>query len=241
MTIPERVDRGKPDLMPVEPWEGKVEELLACCRVFTEAAIAGDWPPRHNLRQLNALIPQVQQLAQQYLDALRPLVRPDGDSWADKKAESEWRCFYDDANNQYRSVPGVGNRFEELWRAGERLNTDTPLRELVDFVFVDVCSAYEYAAIWEKLKDQFGENNPFLSLIELYELGATSIDFYLVNGKERLVIDFPLKGKFDELVACWAFGDKRIYYGHELDEKCDEVIHISIPRRKIEVDWGADI
>lgn len=241
MTIPERVDRRKPDLMPVEPWEGKVEELLARCQAFTEAAVAGKWPPRRSLRQLNILVPQIQLIAQQYLDALRPLVRPDGDSWANRKCESEWRCYYDDGKDQYRSTPDICDRFEGARRADERLRTDTPMEQLVDFVFVDVFCAFEYGAVWERLKDQFGENNPFLPLIALYGLGATSIDFYLVNGEEKLVIDFPLKGKRDGLVACWVEGDKRVYYGHELNKRCDEARPISIPGRRIEIDYGEEI
>lgn len=102
----------------------------------------------------------------------------------------------------------------------------------------DAHSVFRYAASWEVLKDKLGEVNPLLPLARFDELGATAVHFYLVNDKEKLVIDFPLKGKYQGEVACLAFGDgepgdKKVSFVHPKTEPCTNTRHKSVPRRII--------
>lgn len=75
------------------------------------------------------------------------------------------------------------------------------------------------AAAWETIKDQpkFGVN-PFLSLLELYKLGAWKVSF----NQGRLTVDFAIIEKGERRVACWKFGDPEILYSHGRGEDCSQ-------------------
>jgi hypothetical protein len=215
----------------------EAEDLLKRSPALTQEAIEGAWPPLRTISELNRQIPQIDQLTQELFHALRALKMPDG-SWAEALETANWRVVYDENDQFYDSIKlkGVQGLLDSVRRFGELCLSNHSSFEY--HAWWDAQTCFWNAASWEILKDQLGDSNPFLPLAKLYELGATAINFYLVNGEEKLVIDFPLKGKFQGEVACLAFGDgepgdKRVLYVHPKAEPCTETRHKSVPRRVI--------
>jgi hypothetical protein len=215
----------------------EVEDLLKRSSVLTKDASEGNWPPLRTVSELNRQIPQIDLLAQELFDALRTLKVPDS-SWAGALETASWRVVYDEDGQFYDSVrlKCVQALLDSAGQASEFYFPDHSSFEY--HAWWDAQTCFRNAASWEMLKDQLGDSNPFLPLVKLYELGATAINFYLVNGEERLVVDFPLKDRYQGEVACLAFGDsepgdQRVLYVHPKTEPCTETRHRSVPRRII--------
>jgi|CryGeyStandDraft_7_1057128.scaffolds.fasta_scaffold109284_2 hypothetical protein len=92
----------------------------------------------------------------------------------------------------------------------------------------DVQWAASLGAAWEVVKDQPDfKQNPFLFYLELHKLGAASIKFG--QGKERgkLRVDFPLKLKALNVLACLYFNDggpypQQVSWIHNWDQECSK-------------------
>lgn len=221
----------------LRPLPETVRELVERSLVLTTCTIEGTWPPLRTVSELNRQIPQIHQLAQELFDALRPLRTPDS-SWSEAMEEARWKAIYDenDQFHQKNKVRNVWRIVDGIGRNGEACLSDHPSFEY--HAWWDAQGGFRRAAGWEMLKDQLGDLNPFLPLVEFYELGATAINFYLVNKQEMLVIDFPLKGKYQGEVACLAFGDgepgdRRVFYVHERTARCPDNRPMAVPRRII--------
>lgn len=182
------------------------------------------------LEEVNNLIPQIRESAQNVFDALRPF-KTNKCSWEDaqKIAENGMKAKAKQINRT-TSMNAAGGK---AWRTLILKGLD-PKDKRVDYGVS--------AAEWETIKDQLGfENNPFWHLLDLFRLGADYwIVFCQVDGKEMLVVDFPLEiPKIDEDRGCLAFGDgegdNEVLYVHKWFKGCKSNMPLkkNIPKRHI--------
>lgn len=209
-------------------WQENVQTIAQRLHRLVEAEV---WPPCRSIKAVNALVPEIQRQAQTYMDALRPL-----------KSESYpngWPEAFMAANNliNFKAREEVQPAEEEFFRLMSR-NQEWPENE-DSWLCSEIAWAARDAAAWEGLENKPGAN-PFLAYLSLFELGAAAVGFGLVNGEEKLLVDFPLQGKYEGCVACLAFGDgepgdKKVRYYHDGTEDCSQNRLIRSYRRETEV------
>lgn len=87
-----------------------------------------------------------------------------------------------------------------------------------------------FAASWETVSDlgRFqGKENPGMLMLELYKLGAARINFHLVDGERKLVIDFPILLNEKYELGCWVEQDPKLNFYHRWSEWCEKTISIA--------------
>jgi hypothetical protein len=192
------------------------------------------WPPHPTAQELNEIIPQVRQRAQDFMNTLRSLKRGE--------YPGSWDEAYGTACGRLYEYPGI-------YSIGPICNGDReyPTDNLDSFVWAQASWAAVEAVFWELSPppEKPTDNNLFLAFFGLHELGASRVNFCLVDGQERLVVDIPLGGEHEGEVACLAFGDhepgdQEIRYVHGPWEPCSENRLIGSYKREIVVHPPSD-
>lgn len=205
--------------LPLVCQEG-VRDFLASLRKMGEEE---SWFRVRTPEELNAIIPQIQTTAQEFMDALRPF----------KKGGMTWGAALNVAGRRATLAARnatQGAAWNAALNAARDVTLDTGMNAAGDVVL---------GAAWETIKDQpsFGEN-PFLKLLELYQLGSTGFEFRKVDETQKLVVHFPLPFQTirrERVLACLVFGDaepgdQKVLYVHGWNQDCS-VIRLLNPRQ----------
>lgn len=215
-------------------WRENVQEIAQRLQHLIGAEV---WPPCRYIKAVNALIPEIQRRAQAYMDALKPLKSknyPNG--WHEAFMAADSITF-----KAYEEAQPAREEFSRLTSGGQEQPEDEDSEDEDSWLWSEIDWAACDAAAWEGLENKPGAN-PFLACFSLFELGAVAIGFGLVNGEEKLLVDFPLRGKYEGYVACLAFGDggpgdKEVRYYHDRAENCSENRLTRSYRRGIKVSF----
>ena len=181
--------------------------------------------PARTLEESNLLLPKINEFVENYIKDLdmwknenNSLQHASDSLWdiarvAAMKAErtNTWDSAWDYAWKQasYSARDNYG------WYGGAYVSGETARDAARD--------AAKYAArfiAFESAKDKLGNTNPFIHLIDLYDMGLKPTYFRKIDEQERFVVDLPMKvgGKF--MLGCYAHGDKEIVFSHEWKEYC---------------------
>ena len=171
--------------------------------------------------ELNETIPQIQLLAQEFMDNLRPF----------KTKGLSWHLALNMASSTaYKEKNTLDYPRRKAWDAARGATWDQASQIILRREHLSD------AVTWETIKDQpgFGKN-PFLSLLKLYKKGMVRYDFLEVDEQERLVVDFPLKIGKRLAIACLVFGDgelgdKEVLFIHEQRESHSRIRPFPTPR-----------
>ncbi len=190
----------------------------------------GSWFKVRTLGELNPILSQVQEDAQELFGKLRPHVETDRDKTWSAAWQAAWYAAHQDATQNAARQAAWDAAWNMAWSAASRAArraarqaawgweawdgdaTQNVAHEVAAVVFREAAAIAAHGATgavaWEVVKDRpgFGQN-PLSSRFSLYELGAVRIDFRQVEetdkGKkpeEMLLVDFPLKLKDGRLV-----------------------------------------
>lgn len=220
--------------------EARIRGFARRFEALTEALAQGDWPRYRTIPEVEAQIPEFQRGVQAYFDALRPLM-PLGSPcpWGEARAREDYLCmskpaaFFIPLDEVFTVTPD--------WDAFPERSLDE------HHAWYRAWVAAHDAGVWELLKAELGETNASLARFRLHEEGAVTVNVCLVDGEEKVVVDFPLKGDhqgvlYDRMVACLAFGDNKpveeaVRYVHETSKSCSEGILVPPYRRNLAVDY----
>ncbi len=182
--------------------------------------------PARTIEEANALLPKVNELVENYIQALSPWKQENSLQYASDslwdlarvtamKADhpNTWDMTWDYVWKQasYSARDNYG------WYGGGYVSGETAKDAARD--------AAKYAArfvAFESAKEKLGKN-PFGYLMELYTLGLKPTYFRKINDQERFVVDFPLKVGDKFLIGCYAYGDKEILFTHGWKEYCSNL------------------
>ncbi len=215
----------------------EVAKRLGVTQRLQRIIAAEVWPLHRIIKEFNATIPEIREKAQEFMDCLRPLM---------EELSKEHPRPWDEANSEvigllwgyprvciYSIISSICDGDREYPDESD----DSPIWSEAEI------SAAE-AVLWELIPPSEKpptNGNPFLALFGIYELGAARVGFFLVDGQERLVVDFPLGEKYEGLVACLTLGDNevvddRVRFVHERFDSCEDCrfLGLLIQGRKIE-------
>ncbi len=140
----------------------------------------GNWYMERTPQQINELIPNINGLAQEYFDRIRPF-KNRGTTWKDAVYEAWCKastgCIRIGRDYAWTRVYDIASRM--LTQNNDELE---PLA---------------LAAAVETVRDQMGVTNPWESKLRLHAFGAERVSFKMVKElnqkpREMLVMDFPL-------------------------------------------------
>lgn len=196
------------------------------------------WFKLRTPEELNQIIPQVNEAARRLSNALKQkppkkwpqkfefLAGPRSENWARFKHLLKVGGRSDEKN----AARGEAHRMVSLparRAAKEALSTYySELHETASkHISYAITEAGRYVS-WEVVRDQPGfENNLYDHLFSLYEMGAVDVMFRKVNGREKLVIHFPLKlFGVTPILGCVVAGDKEVRYYHPWNRDCSSSI-----------------
>lgn len=181
--------------------------------------------PARTIEEANLLLPKVNQLVENYVQALGDWKRENdslqhaSDSLWDTARiaamKSDRPNTWDSAWNYAWKQASYSARDNYGWYGGGYVSGETARDAARD--------AAKYASrfvVFESAKDKLGSTNPFSYLMELYALGLKPTYFRKIDEQEKFVVDFPLKVGEKFLIGCYVDGDKEILFIHEWKEYC---------------------
>jgi hypothetical protein len=187
--------------------------------------------PARTLEEANSILPQVNEIIENYADALIPwkqegaLLQHASDSLWDLSRvvamksgitntwDSAWDYVWKEASYAARDNYG--------WYGGGYVSGESARDAARD--------AAKYAAryiAYESTKDKMQNPNPFSFVIKLYSMGLKPTYFRKINEQEKFVVDFPLKTGTGSTLGCFVQGDNEILFTHQWKEYCSNLVSL---------------